>query len=432
MIDAGPARGFPEKSRGRPGNRKGKAPGWRAPLWMLLLGGASAPAQPPAVLATLRDWLTSPPGPSSEAHFEALKEDFATADAAEAAVRQLRESRTALAPGFHRLTITGVDPPVYAGVVVPRGAVPPGGHPLLLAPAPAMLHPPDELVLRARYGTWLDLGWVVLSPLPPVYQIHGQYVPKRDPWSDGPDHLALYVAAIDLDHPIDRDRVLLHSRPPEGNPDSTDEVPVFAGDTTPLAGFLHFVPGTRRPAPVPDPLVWNRRLLALHLSTHADDLARIQHLGLEQRAAGAGFRFWSRFDAGLDFPSRLAIDAAAMAEVAARAVRGGAPARLEFLAGGKGPARFEWLSAPGLAAPLRLVAALDGSSIRVATPDEPDRAPFALDLHLPDAPAAVTLEVNGRPAFGGPVPHGVREALEAARSELQGGRPVRRLLSVRP
>jgi hypothetical protein len=268
--------------------------------------------------------------------------------------------------------------------------------------------------------------------LQPHFQVNGAYVPKRDLWFDGPDLANTLIADFALRHPIDRDRVLLLSRPMDTNPAGTDKVPFFGGDTTSLGGYHYALPGTHIPDAFPDTAWWRGRLIAVHLSTHNHDEAVLFAKRIAELSSGGGLRTWSLRDRHLDWTPRIELRRDPLAEVCARTRRDPMPSALDVPLGGKLPSGFEWIEAHDLQAPLRVMVQREGTAVRITTPGEPERPILAIDLYLPDAPRSLAVTLNGRPVHGGPIPHGVREALLAARHRWLSGRPCERVLRLRP
>ena len=337
--------------------------------------------------------------------------------------------REPLTPGFHVVDAPGFAPRLRYAIVVPQTESPDAGRALIVAAAPASSPlPPDELTIRASYGSFLEAGCVVLVPI--AAHLTGVPVPSdeaaaRNVWNKGRDLLPGLVADCAMRTRIDRDRVVLLPRwtdqPSDLNQPAWPDV-----DATPFAAVWVLLPAGATPTPAPDPGRWAGRRVVLHCSTHRRDERLLMAGQLRRR----GITVDVVRDRGLDWASMVQPTLATVREALARISRAQVPARLSFHAGRPHPGDHEWISSSSARARLRVERAV--GTISITTPGTERRAPFPLQIWFAEDPGEITVSVNGRPVFGGSVPHDKLAALRCLRRTARSGRRTTRVLTIRP
>jgi len=372
----------------------------------------------------LRSFLVSP-DVAAEAWLNSA--EHATAPRSLEAARDQRD----LAPGYHVLRLPGVAPAVVYVAVVPAGAAPANGRPLLGAPAPRPATPPDELPVRAAYGGFLESGFTVLVPVRPgaMGLKNAPVTPERDAWSlRGGDVMAGLLADLCLRTPVDREQLVVMGRLPTF-PSTLNqatwpkvEVTPFAACWVPLAG------GAGAPSP-PDPLRWAGRGVILHGCGMAPDKTALVAGALRSLKPPASVRVLT--DPRLRWIDRVQLHRRSIEPEMPTLRRPGEPRTISFRAGGDHPGRHEWLSVAETTG-REIRARRQGAEGVIETPAAPAATVRALTVWFAGDPGPVRVSVNGRPVFGGTIPHDARTALRCLRREARTGRPTSRVLTVRP
>jgi len=353
---------------------------------------------------------------------------------ADAPLLTLDDARSSevLGPGYHVLELPGWEPNLPYVVIVPRGAAPKEGRPVLISPSPAMEGPPDELASRAFLGAFLEEGFTLLLPVAPHRAGHRGPPAKdqrRAALGRGRELLPALIGDLAFRTPLDRDRVFLLGQW------SFQATPTFPqawprAVVTPLAGLYLLAPGSAEIDHPSDPGPWPGRWVAFHRSRHNPDSLTV----LEQRLAAMEppVRVRSIRDRSVDYLGQLMIRRAAIRKLLADTRRPQEPAILDVLLGGEHPAGFEWLDTRRLEQPVHLRATRTQNTINVTTPDSPTGPPIKLDLWFAEVPGEITVRFNGRPIHGGTVPMNNATRLLSLRHQVQTGRPTSAVLRVRP
>lgn len=382
--------------------------------------------------AALRSWLLAPPRPENEALLERAAAGFHDIGELDAALARLAVAAKSTRR-FRRIDIPAEDPLVVLAVVVPGAAPPPAGFPLVLAPAPSLVSPPSELAIRARYGSWLDRGFVVVVPVPPHQVKAGRTSSGSDVHDPGSDLVPVAVAAVSLELGVDRDRVVLHARVPLPPVTGPARVRPFLGDTTAIATVYHLAPGDVRLDEVAEPWLFRGRTIVHHLSDQADEAALRAARRTRAALDPVAGRHRTIEDRDVRYPLRVGFGGRGPDEVIALPPRSKAAEAFELRLGNGLPASFEGLELTRAhpATRLMLRGTDETSAVSITTPDDPTTATLPLRIYVESgAGAPEEFRLNGRPLR--PQEDGVRTRLLLARRNLQSGRSFTRVLDTTP
>ena len=358
--------------------------------------------------------------------FETLREAAATDG--ERLLRALirlpfREGR--LPRGYSVLDLPGYDPSHGFAVILPAVGEPPAtGWPLVVGGS-SMPTPPHEYLMRNLMSSWLERGFAVLFPRTPGLGGAGKSQDHRDPYADR-DLLPAMIALLEVETPIDRDRIFYSPAPWDVATAHEHTIPAI--DATLLAG-LHAVLlggstlGTVRNAPH-----YAGRTVLLHHSDYEEDSILLARARL--RWIGA-HPIETIKDSGLNDSVRFTIDHRAPEFFLT--VRRKPPLQELTLEGhGSVPSRHEWIETVGPLGATRLRGKRSGDSIDLTTETGTIERIPALNLYLAEVPSSFTVRYQGRPVFGGTVPHGREQQLLCLRYRMLTGREAARVIQIRP
>ena len=368
----------------------------------------------------IQRYLCSAPAQSPEL-LRAVLETVHTPKEIETLIRSIPRP-SAHGAGFH--LVPHPDPRLgFAGSLIIPARHPSGplGIAVVDQPRQGPDYPGDELPLRARFHSLLELGWAVFWPRSQLFFYVKNKVARELPGE---------LAALRLFQPIDPDRIILVTHLWRNDVPGGLHPQPFSGETTPFAGLIKTFAAFIRPGVITHQEKWQGRRIGVIL--HDDP-------PIEAVLALNRLRSWERpFDIELRVARRnellatpwKGLDRRSLAPLLKGLQRCPPPKKVQAALGGDAPARFEWLEDPNASEGIALAAQRQGNRIILSLPGQREGARPRLNLCLPWPLRRPEVISNGLRI---PVTrHPLRERLIALRHRFQTGRSARCVLLLRP